>query len=122
MTEVLEGASGGSKPRSERRQRTEIISVRVTPCERRRIEAAARQACCSGAADFLRERALADVLMPRDRALIIGRLAVIGDCLARAAAALKRADLLDAAERCGAHSTLLVSLQQMFAERNDDAG
>lgn len=33
----------GDKPRSERRQRTEIVAVRFTPDERRRLAAAAKR-------------------------------------------------------------------------------
>lgn len=119
---MIEGASDGSKPRSERRQRTEIISVRITPHERQQIKEAARRACCSGIAGYLRERALEDVLMPRDLAVIIGHLAVIGDCLASAAEALERKGLLDAAEQCRKRSTLLVALQLRLAQRSSDAG
>ena len=122
MTEVREGAVVESKPRSERRQRTKIISVRVTPHERQQIKEAARRACCSGIAGYLRERALEDVLMPRDRAAIIGHLAVIGDCLASAAEALEREGLLEAAEQCRTRSTLLVALQLRFVQGSSDAG
>lgn len=50
----------GSVSRSEQRQRTELVAVRLTPAEKRQLEAAAKASPLS-LAGFIRQAALAQI-------------------------------------------------------------